>query len=57
MLLEAVRLNDNLADAHVALAEIYGVGGDYAAAERHARRAAECGNERGVEMLRRNGLL
>lgn len=56
MLLEAVRLDDALADAHVALAEIYVVGNDYPAAERHARRAAECGNARGMELLRRHGV-
>jgi hypothetical protein len=45
-----------LADAHVALAEIYVVAEDYVAAQRHARRAAECGNARGMELLRRHGV-
>jgi len=56
LLLEAVRLDDAYADAHVALAEIYAVRGDYAAARRHAAKAAEQGDARGVELLRRYGL-
>lgn len=56
LLLEAVRLDAAYADAHVALAEIYAVRADYAAAQRHAREAAEHGDSRGVEMLRRHGL-
>ena len=56
LLLEAVRLDDACADAHVALAEIYAVRADYAAARTHAHKAAEQGNPRGVEMLRRHGL-
>lgn len=56
LLLEAVRLDDRCADAHVALAEIYAVREDYAAARRHARKAEEHGNPLGMEMLRRHGL-
>jgi tetratricopeptide (TPR) repeat protein len=54
LLLEAVRLDEACADAHVALTEIYAVRADYAAAQRHARKAAEHGNGRGVELLRRH---
>jgi tetratricopeptide (TPR) repeat protein len=56
LLLEAVRLDEACADAHAALAEIYAVREDYAAAWRHARRAAAQGNPRGLEMLRRHGI-
>ena len=54
LLLESVRLDDACADAHVALAEMYAVREDYAAAWRHARKGEEHGNPRGVEMLRRH---
>lgn len=56
LLLEAVRLDDGFADAHVALAEIYAVNGDYNAARNHARKAGEHGNPGGIELLRRYGL-
>ncbi len=56
LLLEAVRLDAGYADAHVALTEIYAVRGDYPAAQRHAGQAAEQGNLRGVELLRRHGV-
>jgi tetratricopeptide (TPR) repeat protein len=56
LLLEAVRLDDTCADAHVALTEIYAVRGDYPAAARHARKADEHGNARAAEFLRRHGL-
>lgn len=56
LLLEAVRLDDACTDAHVALTEIYAVRADYAAAQRHALKAAEHGNPRGVELLRRHGV-
>ena len=55
LLLEAVRLDDAFADAHLALAEIYAVKGDYPAARRHAGKAAELGNPRAVELLGRHG--
>ena len=56
LLLEAVRLDEAFADAHVALAEIYAVRKDYAAAWRHARQAEEHGDARGAELLRRHGV-
>jgi len=56
LLLEAVRLDDACADAHVALAEIYAVREDYAAAGRHAQKAGEHGNPQAAEMLRRHGI-
>jgi tetratricopeptide (TPR) repeat protein len=56
LLLEAVRLDDSLAEAHVALAEIYAVREDYRSAWRHARRAQESGNGRAAEMLERYGV-
>ena len=54
LLLEAVRLDDRYADAHVALAEIYAIRDDPAAAWRHARTAESAGNRRAVEMLTRH---
>ena len=54
LLLEAVRLDDGFAAAHAALAEIYAVRGEYAAAWGHARKAEEHGDGRGVELLRRH---
>ena len=57
LLLEAVRLDESCADAHVALAEIYAIREDYAAAWRHARNAEAFGNPRGVELLRRHGVV
>ena len=56
LLLEAVRRDDSCADAHVALAEIYAVGGDYPAAWRHARAAEHHGNRRAVHLLHRHGV-
>lgn len=56
LLLEAVRLDDGFADAHVALTEIYAVRQDYAAARRHAQKAGENGDARGIELLRRHGV-
>ena len=53
LLLEAVRLDPNLAEAHVALAEIYAVREDYPAAWRHALLAADAGDPSAVAMLRR----
>jgi tetratricopeptide (TPR) repeat protein len=56
LLLEAVRLDEKFAAAHVALAEIYAVRKDYPAAWRHARKAEEHGDARGAELLRRHGV-
>jgi cytochrome c-type biogenesis protein CcmH/NrfG len=56
LLLEAVRLDGEFADAHAALAEIYALLADNAAAWRHARAAQQNGNLRAVELLRRYGV-
>ncbi len=54
LLLEAVRLGESFADAHVALTEIYAVAEDYRAAWRHARAAERGGNRNGVDLLERH---
>jgi len=54
LLLEAVRLDESFADAHVALTEVHSVAGDYRAAWRHARAAERHGNRKGVELLERH---
>jgi tetratricopeptide (TPR) repeat protein len=54
LLLEAVRLDPALAPAHAALAEMYSVAGDYAAAWRHARAAERHGEPSAVELLTRH---
>jgi cytochrome c-type biogenesis protein CcmH/NrfG len=56
LLLEAVRLDENLADAHVALSEIYATKADYPAAWRHARSAESLNNPRAVELLKRHAV-
>ena len=56
LLLEAVRLDANLAEAHASLAEMYVIREDYKAAWRHARWAQENGVSRAVEMLTRHGV-
>jgi len=56
LLLEAVRLDERFADAHVALAEMYAVREDYQAAWRHARAAERNGNARAVDLLTRYGV-
>lgn len=56
LLLEAVRLDESLADAHISIAEIYAVRGDYAAAWRHARAAERAGKRSAVEMLLRHNV-
>lgn len=56
LLLEAVRLNPQLADAHASLCEIYAVRADNAAAWRHAHAAESLGLARPVELLRRYGI-
>ena len=53
LLLEAVRLDSDSAEAHVALAEIYIVRKDDRAAWRHARAAEKNGDGRAVELLSR----
>jgi len=56
LLLESVRLDPALADAHVSLTEIYCVRNDMAAAWRHARDAAGAGNGNAVALLERHGV-
>ena len=53
LLLEAVRLDPDYAEAHVALAEIYAVRNDAPAAWSHARAAEGAGDRRAVELLTR----
>ena len=54
LLLEAVRLDPDFAEAHASLAEMYVLRDDYPAAWRHARLAETNGVPRVVEMLTRN---
>jgi len=56
LLLEAVRLHAGFAEAHTALAEIYAVRADYAAAWRHARLAERHGDPHAVQLLKRYGV-
>jgi cytochrome c-type biogenesis protein CcmH/NrfG len=56
LLLEAVRLNPDLADAHASLCEIYAIRADNTAAWRHARAAKRLGLARPVELLTRYGI-
>lgn len=56
LLLEAVRLNPEFAEAHASLCEIYAVAGDRPAAWRHARTAERLGVPRGAELLTRYGV-
>ena len=53
LLLEAVRLDDSFAEAHVALTEMYVMRSDHRAAWRHARAAERNGSARAVELLQR----
>jgi cytochrome c-type biogenesis protein CcmH/NrfG len=57
LLLEAIRLDPKHAEAQASLAEIYAIRGDYDSARKHAATAAENGETRAVELLRRHGLL
>jgi tetratricopeptide (TPR) repeat protein len=52
-LLIALELEPSLADAHVALGEIYIAEGDFARAREHANYAAQFGNPRLLEQLMR----
>jgi tetratricopeptide (TPR) repeat protein len=56
LLLEAVRLDAGFAAAHVSLAEIYAVRGDYPAASRHAYLAEQNGDPQAIELLHRHGI-
>jgi thioredoxin-like negative regulator of GroEL len=57
LLLEAVRLNPAMAEAHGSLCEIYAIRGDNAAAWRHARAAERLGLTRAVELLSRYSIV
>jgi len=56
LLLEAVRLQPDLPEAHAALAEIYIVMADYPAAWRHGHLADAGGISSAVELLKRYGI-
>jgi hypothetical protein len=56
LMLHAVKLDAGFTPAHVALAEIYSVNGDYPAAWRHARLAQEAGDSKAVEFLLRHSV-
>jgi tetratricopeptide (TPR) repeat protein len=56
LLLEAVRLDETFAEAHAALAEMYAIAADYAAAWLHAQAAERNGIRQAVEMLKRYGV-
>lgn len=56
LLLEAVRLQPNFAEAHASLAEMYVLRDDPPSAWRHARLAEANGISRVVEMLTRHGV-
>lgn len=56
LLLEAVRLDPGLAEAHIALTEIYAVREDYRAAWKHARAAEAAGNPEAAALLERHGV-
>jgi len=56
LLLEAVRLEPSLADAHVSLAEMYAIRGEYASAWEHARAAESNGVSAAVDLLKRHGI-
>lgn len=56
LLLEAVRLEGGLSEAHVSLAEMYAMREDYRAAWRHARAAERGGVSSAVDLLKRYGL-
>jgi cytochrome c-type biogenesis protein CcmH/NrfG len=53
LLLESVRLDGQFAEAHASLAEIYAIRSDYDAAWKHAKLAAENGEPRALELLKR----
>ena len=56
LLLEAVRLDPAFAEAHVELAQVYAIRGDYCAAWRHARAAERHGNASAVSLLERHAV-
>ncbi len=57
LLLLALEKKPSLAEAHLALGEIYIAEGDLASARRHAEFAAQLGNDRLREQMRRHGAL
>ena len=56
LMLHAVQLDSGFTPAHVALAEVYSVRGDYPAAWRHARLAQAGGEPRAVTFLLRHAV-
>jgi len=54
-LLTALEKKPTLADAHIALGEIYVTEGDFDRARLHAEFAAACGNSRLLEQMQRHG--
>jgi Flp pilus assembly protein TadD len=56
LLLEAVRLDAAFAAAHVSLAELYAIRGEYRVAWRHARLAEQGGDGGAVELFKRTGV-
>jgi hypothetical protein len=54
--LHAVQLDPDFTAAHAALAELYAVRADYAAAWRHARLAEQGGEARAVALLQRHSV-
>jgi tetratricopeptide (TPR) repeat protein len=56
LLLEAVRLDEGLSEAHACLSEVYAVREDYRAAWRHARAAERGGISTALDLLRRHDL-
>lgn len=56
LLLEAVRLDPALAEAHASLTEVYAIRDDTRAAWRHAKLAEQHGVANGVELLTRHGV-
>ena len=56
-LLRALETKPSLAEAHIALGEIYIAEGDLARAREHAEYAAQFGNPRLIEQLRRHNAL
>ena len=56
LMLQCVELDAHFNPAHVALAEVYAVRGDYKAAWRHARQAQENGEPKAVAFLLRHAV-
>jgi hypothetical protein len=56
LLLHAISLDAAYAPAHVGLAELYAVKGDYKAAWNHALLAEQAGTPQAVEMLERHNI-